>query len=243
MKNKIFLFSYNLIMKIKICLLLIIFTSFVFIISYKESKTTFTSAQTGVIFTFDDGPNNDNTLHILNVLEKYNMSATFFVVGNKINSQKDVIKKIYKSHSEIGYHSYDHKLLTTKKGKQIKNDFDKTEKIYYEITKDYLPYVRPPYGSINKKVIKNINIPFILWNKDTNDWKYKDSAYIEKYVKENINEGDIFLFHDSYKTTLDAIENLIPCLYENNIKVYSVSNYIKEKNIKLFPGQKYYFFK
>ena len=175
-------------------------------------------------------------------LESHNMSATFFMVGNKMSSQKDLVKKVYNSNSEIGYHSYDHTLFTKNKIKNIINDFDKTNKIYYEITKDYLSLTRPPYGEYNNKILKALNTSFILWDKDTHDWKYKDTDFIVKYVLENANDKDIILFHDSYKTTVKAVKKLIDILYENNIKVLSVTNYAKENNIKL-ENKVYYSFK
>ena len=143
---------------------------------------------------------------------------------------KDLVKKVYNSNSEIGYHSYDHTLFTKNKIKNIINDFDKTNKIYYEITKDYLSLTRPPYGEYNNKILKALNTSFILWDKDTHDWKYKDTDFIVKYVLENANDKDIILFHDSYKTTVKAVKKLIDILYENNIKVLSVTNYAKENN-------------
>ena len=139
-------------------------------------------------------------------------------------------------------HSYDHTLFTKNKIKNIINDFDKTNKIYYEITKDYLSLTRPPYGEYNNKILKALNTSFILWDKDTHDWKYKDTDFIVKYVLENANDKDIILFHDSYKTTVKAVKKLIDILYENNIKVLSVTNYAKENNIKL-ENKVYYSFK
>ena len=218
-----------------LCLLLIM-------ICYPKSIPVLNTNNTSLIFTFDDGPNNENTLEILDYLESHNMSATFFMVGNKMNNQKEVIKKVYNSNSEIGYHSYDHTLFTKNKIKKIESDFDKTNKIYYEITGDYLSLTRPPYGEYNNKILKALNNSFILWDKDTHDWKYKDIDFIVKYVLENANDKDIILFHDSYKTTVEAVKKIIDILYENNIKVLSVTNYAKENNIKL-ENKVYYSFK
>lgn len=211
-------------------------------ICYPKNILVLGENNTSLIFTFDDGPNGENTLEILDYLESHNMSATFFMVGNKMSSHKDLVKKVYNSNSEIGYHSYDHTLFTKNKIKNIINDFDKTNKIYYEITKDYLSLTRPPYGEYNNKILKALNTSFILWDKDTHDWKYKDTDFIVKYVLENANDKDIILFHDSYKTTVKAVKKLIDILYENNIKVLSVTNYAKENNIKL-ENKVYYSFK
>ena len=174
--------------------------------------------------------------------EKFGDFKHIFTGVNMVDFYKDLVKKEYNSNSEIGYHSYDHTLFTKNKIKNIINDFDKTNKIYYEITKDYLSLTRPPYGEYNNKILKELNTSFILWDKDTHDWKYKDTEFIVKYVLENANDKDIILFHDSYKTTVKAVKKLIDILYENNIKVLSVTNYAKENNIKL-ENKVYYSFK
>ena len=88
-------------------------------ICYPKSIPVLGENNTTLIFTFDDGPNGENTLEILDYLESHNMSATFFMVGNKMSSQKDLVKKVYNSNSEIGYHSYDHTLFTKNKIKNI----------------------------------------------------------------------------------------------------------------------------
>ncbi len=207
-----------------------------------NSKTANNNQSTTLVFTFDDGPNNENTLEILNYLESHNMSATFFMIGNKMVNQKDIIKKIYNSNSEIGYHSYDHSLFTKNSNKKIEGDFNKTNEIYYKITGDYLSLVRPPYGAFTKNTLKILNTSFILWDKDTHDWKYKDSDFIVNYVLENAKDKDIILFHDSYKTTVDAVKKIVDIFYERNIKVLSVTNYAKENNITL-ENKIYYSFK
>ena len=194
-----------------LCLLLIM-------ICYPKNIPVLGENNTTLIFTFDDGPNGENTLEILDYLESHNMSATFFMVGNKMSSQKDLVKKVYNSNSEIGYHSYDHTLFTKNKIKNIINDFDKTNKIYYEITKDYLSLTRPPYGEYNNKILKALNTSFILWDKDTHDWKYKDTDFIVKYVLENANDKDIILFHDSYKTTVKAVKKSLRSDYTQHFR-------------------------
>ena len=195
-----------------------------------------------VALTINCAWNADDIDLILGTLTKNQVKATFFMVGNKMASQKDIVKKVYHSNSEIGYHSYNHTLFTKNKNKKIESDFDKTNKIYYDITGDYLSLTRPPYGAYNNRILKALNTSFILWDKDTHDWKYKDTDFIVKYVLENANDKDIILFHDSYKTTVEAVKKLIDILYENDIKVLSVTNYAKENNIKL-ENKVYYSFK
>ena len=91
--------------------------------NYDKNKKT-------IIFTFDDGPHKKNTLEILNILEEYKMSATFFMIGEKFINNKEIIQKIYNSHSDVGYHSFSHNILTKEETKKIADEFEMTDNLY-----------------------------------------------------------------------------------------------------------------
>ncbi|MGN1379844.1 MAG: polysaccharide deacetylase family protein [Bacilli bacterium] len=203
---------------------------------YDKNKIT-------IVFSFDDGPNNIKTKNILNTLEDYKMSATFFMLGNKLLNDKETVKKVANSHSEVGYHSYEHTYFTKQKITEVKEEYLKSNEIFYNITGKNLKYTRPPYGSYNEKVLKSIDTPFVRWDIDTNDWRYHDDEYIKNYVLENYSDGDIILFHDSYDTTVKAINKLVPLLYNLDVQVLSISEYTKLKNINLENHKMYFNFK
>lgn len=203
---------------------------------YDENKIT-------IVFSFDDGPNNTKTQNILNTLEDYKMSATFFMLGNKLLNDEETVKKVINSHSEVGYHSYEHTSFTKQKISEVKNEYQTSNEIFYNLTNHYFKYTRPPYGSYNEKVLESIDTPFVRWDIDTNDWKYHDAEYITKYVLENYSNGDIILFHDSYDTTVKAINKLAPILYNLDVQVLSITEYTKLKNINLENHKMYFNFK
>lgn len=196
-----------------------------------------------VAFSFDDGPNKYRTIKLIDCLENYKMSATFFMVGYKLNNDINTVKYVYNSHSEIGYHSWNHSYLTKQKANIIKEEYQKSDAILNSITGGHFILTRPPYGSYNNTALNALDTPFIRWNLDTNDWKYKDSEYIYDYVIDNIEDGAIILFHDSYDTSVEAACNLMKTLYEKNIQVTSVTNLAKLKNVTLNPHEVYFNFK
>ena len=203
---------------------------------YDENKIT-------IVFSFDDGPNGKKTQNILNTLEDYKMSATFFMLGNKLLNDEETVKKVANSHSEVGYHSFNHTSFIKQKLSELKNEYQTSNEIFYNLTNHYFKYTRPPYGSYNQKVLESIDTPFVRWDIDTNDWKYHDAEYITKYVLENYSNGDIILFHDSYDTTVKAINKLVPILYNLDVQVLSISDYTKLKNINLENHKMYFDFK
>ena len=203
---------------------------------YDENKIT-------IVFSFDDGPNGKKTQNILNTLEDYKMSATFFMLGNKLLNDEETVKKVTNSHSEVGYHSFNHTSFIKQKISEVKNEYQTSNEIFYSLTSHYFKYTRPPYGSYNQKVLESIDTPFVRWDIDTNDWRYHDAEYITKYVLENYSNGDIILFHDSYDTTVKAINKLVPILYNLDVQVLSITEYAKLKNINLENHKMYFNFK
>ena len=203
---------------------------------YDENKIT-------IVFSFDDGPNGKKTQNILNTLEDYKMSATFFMLGNKLLNDEETVKKVTNSHSEVGYHSFNHTSFIKQKISEVKNEYQTSNEIFYSLTSHYFKYTRPPYGSYNQKVLESIDTPFVRWDIDTNDWRYHDAEYITKYVLENYSNGDIILFHDSYDTTVKAINKLVPILYNLDVQVLSITEYTKLKNINLENHKMYFDFK
>ena len=151
-----------------------------------------------VALTFDDGPSSF-TEEIIDLLQKYNYNATFFVLGNKLNlNYKDILKKSIKNGNEIGVHGYSHRSFTKMRQATMEEEITKTKKYIKNLTGYESTLVRPPYGNITK-TIKNYNLgPYILWNNDTLDWKLRDANKISSRLINSIEDKSIILMHDTY---------------------------------------------
>ena len=191
-----------------------------------------------VAFTFDDGPNY-NTSKIIDVLNKYNVTATFFVMGKNISGNEKVIKKMLNSNMEIANHTYNHLLLTKYDKEKIKEEILKTNELIFDITNSYPTLLRPSYGSFNKKIKEVSNMPIIIWNIDTLDWKYKNSNKIADNILSKVKDGDIILMHDIYKSTLNSLDIVIPKLLDRGYQIVSVSELFFYKGINLEKGSVY----
>ena len=181
-----------------------------------------------IAFTFDDGPSK-YTSELIDTLELNNSSATFFMLGNRMKYNTDIVKKVYESDSEIGTHTYSHKRLTTLSETEIYNEINSSAIIFNEITNDKIKYLRPPYGSYNDSV-KKLEYNIILWNIDTKDWLVKNSKKIYNSVLSTACDGCIVLMHDIYPETIEAVKMLIPTLNKMNYEVVSISNLMRIKN-------------
>lgn len=174
-----------------------------------------------VALTFDDGPS-ANTERVLDVLEKYNGMATFFVTGNNILKYKTTLKRIVDEESQIGNHTYDHIRLTKVSAKEINNQVNRIQEIVYEATGVYPTFLRPPYGEYNDFVKDNVSIKMINWNVDTLDWKTRNAQNTYDEVMKNLNDGNVILMHDLYSETADAVEKIVPELVKRGYQLVSV---------------------
>ena len=206
----------------------------------KENGYDYTNAKKSVAFTFDDSPNPNKTNKILNSLNDNHFHATFFVVGNKAIYNKDLLINIKNQGNEIGSHSYEHSNMSKMSDEELIADYNTMNTIYHNIFQEDLKLIRPPYGSLKAKQLNVVNASYILWSVDTNDWRYRNSDYIVNYVLDNIKDGDIILFHDSYDSTVQAIEKLLPILYSKGYQVMSVSELFKLKGIELENNKIYH---
>ena len=205
-----------------------------------ESGYDYTLSKKAVAFTFDDSPNKNKTDKILEFLNDNHFHATFFIVGERVINNENLLLSINSQGSEIGSHTYNHANMKKLTNEEIINDYKKMNDIYTNLFSKDLSLIRPPYGNIYESQTNLIPTSFILWSLDTNDWRYRNTDYIVNYVLDNIKDGDIILFHDSYETTVEAISELLPLLYSKGYQVMSVSELFNLKGIALLKNQIYY---
>lgn len=198
-----------------------------------ENGYNYTNAKKAVAITFDDSPSKNKTNKILNYLKDNHFHATFFVVGEKAIYNKDLLISIKNSGNEIGSHSYSHQNFGKLDDNEIVDDYNKMNNIYKGLFNEDLKYMRPPYGIIKDNQLNLVNVSYILWSLDTNDWRYRNKDYLVNYVVNHIKDGDILLFHDSYNSTVDAIEELLPILYSKGYQVMSVSELFELKGLNV----------
>lgn len=191
-----------------------------------------------IALTFDDGPSK-YTDEILNILKENDSRATFFISGNNIIGNEEKIKKIDAYSNQIGIHGYSHIPFVDMEIEDVSIEIATTHSMLYDIGVNATNLVRPPFGKINKSVKEEVHYPFILWNIDTEDWKYQDKEYIKNTIIDNIESGSIVVLHDRYKQTVEAIKEVIPLLKKQGYKFLTIDEMHKAYNISLVPGMVY----
>lgn len=179
-----------------------------------------------IALTFDDGPYPKVTGHILDVLEKNGVCATFFVLGSRIEGREDVLTRMEELGCEIGNHSFSHADLTRLSKADCQRELSDTDAEIRRVTGHEASVVRPPYGYYNKAVRSAAGRPLILWTVDTNDWRGKAPGEIADYVIQQAKEGSVILMHDQQTQTADAMEMIIPTLIDEGFRFVTVSELI-----------------
>lgn len=175
-----------------------------------------------VIFTFDDGPSKITTPKMLDVFKKNKVHTTFFELGSKMEQNPEITKRAIDEGHTVGSHSYNHINLAKASVDRILDEQNKTEVIYQNITGNNYKYFRVPYGSYNQLVKDTLNHPIILWNEDPRDWESKDTNKIIDMVLNHLHDGSVYVMHDIYQTTVDAIDYLLPEIYSRGYQVLSL---------------------
>lgn len=180
------------------------------------------SAQNKIALTFDDGPQSVYTPQILDILKKYNIKATFFLIGKNVETFPDLAKRIKDEGHIIGNHTYDHPDLRLRNQKQIKQQIEQTEKAIIDST-GIKPYLfRPPYGTDNNLVFLEVeNLGYVVVQWSVSGLNGRQDAPFNKIVKrvvDNTRNGSIILLHDgnrlSQKTDRSQVVKALPIIIE-----------------------------
>ena len=192
-----------------------------------------------VALTFDDGPSKF-TETILNCLEKYNVRATFFVLGQNAPKYPDTIRHAVSIGCEIGNHTQDHINLVKATSEQMLSQINGTNNTVSEITGGVSPALyRPPYGSYDSTVLSTIPMPAIMWSVDTLDWKTRNTQSTVDTIMANVSDGSIVLMHDIYEPTAEAALQIVPYLLKQGYQLVTVSELLESRKGEKQSGKVY----
>jgi len=192
------------------------------------------NASKQVALTFDDGPSNNLTSEILDILSSYGIKGTFFVVGKNAEKYPEILRRSYAEGHEIGNHTFSHPDMRKITPEELDKEIGKTQAIIKEITGKEPTLFRPPGGYLSNNIVDKItsnNCKTVLWSwrQDTFDWKCPKASVVIDTVISNINDGDIILFHD-YNTgvspTPEALKVIIPELLSKGYEFVTVSELV-----------------
>ena len=186
----------------------------------------------GVVLTFDDGPDPAATPRVLEVLKKYHVCATFFVVAERAEKYPELIRQIQADGHSIGVHSLNHKYAWFTSPWKTSREWTESVRILERLLDHKVTWMRPPWGTFNLTTwwwLKRHELRAVLWNAEGHDWEARRSPEeITERILKRTNEGTIIVLHDNSRE-LGAQENSIIALEQLCIRI------VKELKLPLVP--------
>jgi peptidoglycan-N-acetylglucosamine deacetylase len=187
-----------------------------------------------VALTFDDGPHPEYTLQLLELFDRYQAKATFYVTGENVKAFPDIAASVHCSGHELGNHTYSHPHLTALEKPEQLQELESTEALIQGITGSKPLTLRPPYFDYNEEVgelCEQLGYAVIGGvNFDTEDWREPGVEHIVTTSRRHIRNGSILVFHDGYgdrSQTVEAMRILVPELVEQGYELVTVSRLLE----------------
>ncbi len=179
--------------------------------------------------SFDAAWGNEDTQMLIDILGKYNIKATFFVVGAWVDKYPESVKALSDAGHEVMNHSDSHAHMTKLSREEIIADIQACNAKIEAVTGVCPTLMRPPYGEYDDNVIsavRSIGMEPIQWDVDSLDWKDLSASEITKRVTENVQPGSIVLFHNAALHTPEALDGIIQTLMQNGYSFLPISELI-----------------
>ena len=180
--------------------------------------------------TFDDGPHAQNTPRLLDMLKQRKIHATFFFVGQCVQENPEIVKRIVAEGHDIGNHSWSHPDLAKMSDASVQNEIQKTQDAIVAACGEAPKLMRPPYGAFTARQRNwahgTWGFKIVLWDVDPLDWKIRNSEHVKMEILKQTVPGSIILSHDIHKTTVDAMPETLDALLAKGFKFVTVSELI-----------------
>ena len=200
----------------------------------KDRKIPIYSVETDkpqVALSFDAAWGNEDTQILLDILEKHNIHATFFMTGGWVESYPDDVKAIAAAGHDLGNHSENHKQMSTLSAGECETELMEVHNKVKDLTGLDMTLFRPPYGDYNNQLVEvsnGLGYHVIQWNVDSLDWKdYGADDIVSRVLNhKELGNGTIILMHNGAKYTKDALERIITGLQEKGYTIVPISQLI-----------------
>lgn len=184
--------------------------------SYDKLHTSYNEEEKVIYLTFDAGYENGNVAKTLDVLKEENVTAAFFILGNLIERNTDLVLRMANEGHLVCNHTYSHKSMTSMNEEELLSELKKLEDTYTEKTGLTMPkYYRPPEGKFSKESLETISkagYKTIFWSFAYADWDNNKQPSQEKALqklKDNLHNGEIMLLHPTSSVNAEILSEFI----------------------------------
>jgi peptidoglycan/xylan/chitin deacetylase (PgdA/CDA1 family) len=177
----------------------------------------------GVYLTFDDSPHPVWTPRAMDVLDQYDIKATFFLVGREAAKHAGIVQDIVRRGHTVGNHTYSHRSIVGLGKKDLEVEIVDNRKRLSDLAGRDVNMFRPPWGRLDFRTAVYIILKgqqIVMWSLDSTDYKMVGSDAIIKWIeKVGVGAGEIMLFHDDNPQTLTALPNVVELIRRNNLNI------------------------
>jgi len=192
-----------------------------------------------IALTFDDGPRRGTTDLLLDGLRERGASATFFLVGEQIQGNEDLVMRMKNEGHQAGNHTWSHMRLEGISRNEILHEVERTEELLERLLGEYDSWLRPPYGSVSADSEDLIRIPMIKWSVDPRDWESRDKEKIVQAVLQDAKPNSIVLLHDIYPASVKAALEIVDTLQKQGYEFVTVRELFALNSIVPEAGKMY----
>lgn len=175
----------------------------------------------------DDGPS-EYTVELSRGLNERGVQATFFLLGENMEGRRKMVEELVKDGHLIGNHSYHHVQLNKLSIEEATGEIEKTNRLIREWTGEAPVYIRPPYGAWSQELEKVVDMIPVFWNVDSLDWKLQNKEQVLSCLSGQVEEGDVILMHDGYRSSVDAAFALVDHLQKQGFVFVNVEEMVLE---------------
>ena len=186
-----------------------------------------------VAISFDAAWGADKTEEILKILDEFDVTATFFLVGFWVDDYTDMVKKIDEAGCEIGTHSNTHPHMVKLDKDSVREELTTSIEKIEAVTNKEVKLFRAPFGSYNNQLLdtaEELGLKTIQWDVDTLDWKGLSASEINNRVLSKVQNGSIILMHNNSDHVLDGLRLILTTLKNKSYKIGSVGDLVYEDN-------------
>jgi peptidoglycan-N-acetylglucosamine deacetylase len=181
-----------------------------------------------IALTFDDGPNDPHTLHLLDVLATHDVRATFFMVGRYVRQRPDIAAEVAKHGHIVGNHTFTHPLLTFQSMPRIRDEITQCRAALTDAVGEHSNLFRPPWGGRRPGVfslVRQLGLEPIMWNVTGYDWNAPSADYIDQKVSRRVRGGAVVLLHDGGHAAFGADRSKTVEVVDRIITRYKAEDY------------------
>jgi peptidoglycan/xylan/chitin deacetylase (PgdA/CDA1 family) len=157
--------------------------------------------------TYDDGPNDPDTLRLMEVLARHNVKATFFVLGRFVREKPEIVQQLVAAGHVIGNHTWDHPHLIFASNSELRRQVLQTQSAVFDACGVTPSLFRPPFGGRRPgtlSTVRELGLEPVMWKVTCFDWKPTSADKVFAHAQKQIRGGDVILMHDGDQLAMGA---------------------------------------